>query len=121
MNQFCLNPLKVDLPILSRQVSSSRFALSQRRLSNLRVSKYLSVYWPSLLRISHQSSREESGQLLAQRTWAKEWKGSEKGSITRAFFPTPQSRGWITDLDLSLSFPLTKVAPDIFLLNSHQQ
>ncbi len=68
---FCLNPLKVDLPILPRQVSSSPFVLSQRRLSNLRVSKYLSVYWPWLLRISHQRSRWKSGPAASSKNMGK--------------------------------------------------
>ena len=56
------------------------------------------------IEVSTKAAAKKEAHLLAQSLWNREWVCSNKGSITRAFFPTPESRGRITDMDLIIKF-----------------
>ena len=105
-------------PFLLRHNTASRVACSQRWLPNCRLSILLPLLWPSFYWGFHQSAAKKEAHLLVQSLWTREWVCSSKSSITRAFFPTPESHGRITDMDLC--YPITQILPGHSFLNVHQ-
>nr|CAH0102215.1 unnamed protein product [Daphnia galeata] len=116
--------------IISSTLSSFCFSLPGMKLSRLQSyrasagcqivgSQYSSLF--SGLRsieVSTKSAAKKEAHLLAQSLWTREWVCSSKGSTTRAFFPTPESRGRITGMDPS--YPITQVLSGHSFLNVHQ-
>ena len=70
------------------------------------------------IEVSTKSAAKKEAHLLVQSFKPREWVCSSKGSITRAFFPTPESHGRITDMDLS--YPITQILSGNSFLNVHQ-